>query len=63
MKRLIKKENMETREYLIPITPIYNPMGKGENESEFSKTDNKSYQKMLNQHTLQLIEEREKKDK
>ena len=49
MKRLIQKEsNVPLREFVIPTTPIYNPLGKGEDTSEFKETDNKSYQKMLN---------------
>lgn len=50
MKRLINKNNsIETREYIIPTTPIYNPLGEGNlNEDEFLATDNKSYTKMIN---------------
>ena len=59
MKRLIKKNSIDVREPLINISPLYNPLGVGE-ETEFS--DEKSYQKIFNENTMKLIDERIKKD-
>ncbi|MFW6007691.1 MAG: hypothetical protein ACOCP8_00385 [archaeon] len=61
MKRLIRKNNAEVREFIIPTTPTYNPMGEGDPNSEFKKTDDKSYQKMFNKNTIEEIEKREEK--
>ena len=50
MKRLIKNNAVEIRNHIIPTTPVYNPLGKGNlNQDEFSTTDNKSYTKMMNE--------------
>lgn len=48
MKRL-KKNSIEIQDHVIPTTPIYNPLGKGEDNSEFKETDDKSYEKMMNE--------------
>lgn len=58
LKRLIKKNGIEVQSPVINISPLYNPLGKGE-PTEFS--DEKSYQRMMNQHTMELIDERNKK--
>lgn len=42
------KSAIEMREYVIPTTPLYNPLGTGESDSEFKDTDSKSYQQMFN---------------
>lgn len=49
MKRLIKK-SIETRQYIIPTSPIYNPLGEGnlDPNDPFANTDKKSYQNMIN---------------
>ena len=49
MKRLIKKNTIQTREFIIPTTPIYNPLGKGDPNGEFKNIDDKSYQKIMNE--------------
>lgn len=62
MKRLIKKnysdQDLDGRSHILPTSPLYNPLGKGEENSEFAETDNKSYTKMFNENTMKLIDER-----
>lgn len=52
LKRLIKKSIVEIREYVIPTTPVYNPLGEGNTNPDpndpFLETDKKSYQNMIN---------------
>lgn len=51
MKRLIKN-NLYTQEFIIPTTPIYNPLGNGNlnetSDDPFINSDKKSYQNMIN---------------
>lgn len=58
MKRLIKKQYMEMREPIIKTTPCYPSFNE---KNEFTESDEKSYSKMINDHTMKLIKERENK--
>lgn len=58
MKRLIRKNNVKMRKFVIPTTPLYNPMGKGDYNSEFKEIDKKSYQQWFNQNTEEQYRQR-----
>jgi len=60
MKSRLKKNvaAAEMREHVIPTTPLYNPLGTGEDDSEFKDTDHKSYEQMFNKNTLEQAEKR-----
>jgi hypothetical protein len=58
MKRLIRKSNIETREYVFLTSPLYNPLGKGEDDSEFKDSDSKSYEQWFNKNTMEQAEKR-----
>ena len=45
----VKSRYEDVRQHVIPTTPIYNPLGNGDKNSEFNETDNKSYEKMMNE--------------
>ena len=68
MKRLIKKSyndvSKDIRDFVIPIAPLY-PAFPDQHKSKFEnnpfqESDEKSYSKMMNDHTLKEMEKKEK---
>lgn len=57
----LKRKATDTREYIIPTAPLYNPLGTGEDDSEFKNTDSKSYQQWFNRNVTKQKEKEQKK--
>lgn len=58
--RLKQKVAAEIQEHILLTSPLYNPLGKGEDDSEFKDSDKKSYEQWFNRNTLKQNEERNK---
>lgn len=67
MKRLIRKksykdQNLDIREQVLMTTPCY-PSFPDQHSGQFQESDDKSYSRMMNNHTIQLQKERGEEDK
>jgi len=56
--RLRKNAAAEIQEHILLTSPLYNPLGKGEDDSEFKDSDAKSYEQWFNKNTLEQAEKR-----